>query len=127
MKILILAVWAAAAFAQGPDIEQIMSRVGRNQATAQDLRKNFTYHQKQLLRLNRGNHKLAREERREYDDTPDVRGIKKELTRFDAQYEYHGKAVAYDRPGYHYKDVDIDGNLINEMSEDMTNDRNSRD
>ena len=127
MKILILAVWAAAAFAQGPDIEQIMSRVGRNQATAQDLRKNFTYHQKQLLRMNRGNHRLAREERREYDVTPDVRGIKKELTRFDAQYEYKGKTVAYDRPGYHFKDIDIDGELINEMSEDMTNDRNSRD
>jgi hypothetical protein len=127
MKILAMAIWAAAAFAQGPDIEQIMSRVGRNQATAQDLRKNFTYHQKQLLRMNRGNHKLAREERREYDVTPAVRGIKKELTRFDAQYEYKGKAVIYDRPGYRYKDVDIDGELINEMSENMTNDRNSRD
>src|SRR5437588_5366358 len=78
MKIPILAFWAASlacAFAdgeQGPDIEQIMSRLGRNQAKAQDLRKDFTYHQKQLLRMNRGNHKLSREERREYDVTPDV-------------------------------------------------------
>src|SRR5471030_2049734 len=127
MKILVLAVWAAAAFAQGPDIEMIMSRVGRNQAAAGDLRKNFTYHQKQLLRMYRGNRKVAREERREYDVTPDLRSIKKELTRFDAYYEYKGKTVAYDRPGYHYKGVDIDGELMNDMSEDMTNDRNSRD
>jgi hypothetical protein len=127
MKIPILAVWVAVAFAQGPDIEQIMSRVGRNQAKAQDLRKNFTYHQKQLLRMNRGNHKLAREERREYDVAPDVRGIKKELTRFEGKYDYKGKTVAYDRPGYHYKDVDIDGEILNGMSDDMCNDRNSRD
>ena len=127
MKILFLTVFTAAAFAQGPEIEQIMSRVGRNQAKAQDLRQNFTYRQKQLLRMNRGNHKLAREERREYEVTPGVRGVKKELIRFEGKYDYKGKPVAYDRPGYRYKDVDLDGELINEMSEDMTNDKNSRD
>src|SRR5437879_1471365 len=101
MKILYLTVCATAAtFAQGPDIEQIMSRVGRSQAKAQDLRQNFTYRQKQLLRMNRGNHKLAREERREYEVTPGVRGIKKELIRFEGKYDYKGKPVAYDRPGY---------------------------
>jgi len=133
MKTLFLAVLTGAAFAQAPefeqmpDIEQIMSRVGRNQAKSQDLRKNFTYHQKQLLRMNYGNHKLARQEKREYDVTPDVRGVKKELTRFEGRYPYKGKEVPYDRPGYHYKSVDIDGDLINSMSEDMTNDKNSRD
>ena len=129
MNTQILVVWAAVgvAFAQTPDIEQIMSRVGRNQGQAQDLRKSFTYHQKQLLRMNRGNHKLAREERREYEVTPGVRGVKKELIRFEGKYDYKGKPVAYDRPGYRYKDVDLDGELINEMSEEMTNDQNSRD
>ena len=137
MKILFLAVLTGAAFAQAPenqaphnqapDIEQIMARVGRNQAKALDLRKDFTYHQKQLLRMNYGNRKLAREEKREYDVTPDVRGVKKELTKFEGHYPYKGKAVLYDRPGYHYKGLDIDGDLIDSMSEDMTNDKNSRD
>jgi hypothetical protein len=137
VKILFLAVLTGTAFAQPPgiptpdiqppDIEQIMSRVGRNQAKTQDLRKNFTYHQKQLLRMNYSNHKLAREEKREYDVTPDVRGVKKELTKFEGHYPYKGKAVLYDRPGYHYKGVDIDGDLIDSMSEEMTNDRKSRD
>jgi hypothetical protein len=126
-KIVFLAAFTGAAFAQAPDIEQIMSRVGRNQAKAQDLRKDFTYHQKQLLRMNYSNHKLAREERREYDVTPDVRGVKKELTKFEGHYGYKGNTVPYDRPEYHYKGLDIDADLINSMSEDMTNDKNSRD
>ena len=127
MKILFLAVLTGAALAQPPDIEQIMSRVGRNQAKAQDLRKEFTYHQKQLLRMNYGSHRLAREEQREYDVTPQARGVKKELTKFQGLYPYKGKTVPYDRPGYHYKGLDIDADLINSMSEDMTNDKDSRD
>lgn len=127
MKILLAALCTATAFAQPPDIEQIMSRVGRNQAKAQDLRKDFTYRQKQLLRMNFSNHKLARQEKREYDVTPHVRSIKKELTKFEGQYAYRGKTVPYDRPGYHYKDLDIDGELMESMSKDMTDDRDSRD
>src|ERR1051326_6654004 len=127
MKILLAAFWSVAAFAQPPDIEQIMSRVGRNQAKAQDLRKDFTYHQKQFLRMNFSNHKLARQEKREYDVIPGVRNIKKELTSFEGLYAYKGKTVSYDRPGYHYKDLDIDGELIDSMSHDMTDDKNSRD
>lgn len=127
MKISLLILLSGAAVAQPPDIEQIMSRVGRNQAKAQELRKNYTYHQKQLLRMSYANHKLARQEKREYDVAPDFRGIKKELTKFEGQYGYKGKTVVYDRPKYHYKDLDIDGDLIDEMSEDMTNDKNSRD
>src|SRR5258708_40041339 len=103
MKILLLAALTGAAFAQTPDIEQIMSRVGRNQAKAQDLRKDFTYHQKQLLRMSYSNHKLAREERREHDVTPNVRGIKKELTKVQGQYGNKGKPVGYDPAGHHYK------------------------
>jgi len=127
MNFLILAAFTGAAFAQPPDIGEIMSRVGRNQAKAQDLRKNFTYHQKQLLRMNYSNHKLAREEKREYDVAPDVRSVKKELTKFEGYYGYHGKTVPYDRPGYKYKDLDIDGDLINDMSEDMMGHHDSRD
>ena len=127
MKILLLAATLGCAWAQPPDIEQIMSRVARNQAKSQDLRKFYVYNQKQLLRMVCGNGKIAREEHREYLITPKERGIKKELTRFDGKYERHGEYIAYDKPGYEYKDVDIDGELINDMSNDMTNDGSSRD
>ena len=122
-----LAILAAAAAAQTPDVRTIMENVGRNQAQAVALRQEFTFHQKQLLKMNRGNGKVAREEHREYDITPGSHGVAKELLRFEGKYEYKGKYVTYDRPGYNYKDMDIDGDLIDDLSDDMTNDKNSRD
>jgi hypothetical protein len=126
-----LVVFAAAVSccwgAETPDIASIMSRVAINQAKSQDLRQLYVYNQKQLLRLVRGGGKIAREERREYVITPKHRGVHKELTHFEGKYESHGKYFSYDKPGYEYKSVDIDGELINDMSNDMTDDHRSRD
>jgi len=132
MKLLILTFAAAAAIAiaQPPgvtqSVTQIMARVAENQSQAREQRKNWVYHQKQRLRFLRGNGKVAREEHREYAVVPDVRGLKKDLTRFDGKYETGGKYISYDKPGYTYKEMDIDGELIDEMSNEMTTD-NSRD
>ncbi len=127
MKLLFLFAACGCALAQPPDIDQIMSRVGRNQAKSQDARKDWIYNQKQLLRMIRGNGKLAREEHREYAIAPKVRGIHKQLTSFAGKYGDHGREVAYDKPKYQYKGLDIDGELLDDMSNDMTNDENSRD
>jgi hypothetical protein len=127
MKVLLIVAAAGCALAQPPDVSQIMSRVAINQARSQDMRKSYVYNQKQLLRMVRGGGRIAREEHREYTITPQDRGVHKELTRFDGKYEQHGKYIAYDHPGYQYKNVDIDGEIIDDMSKDMTDDRNSRD
>jgi len=128
MKVIaILAALSAVAGAQTPDVQTIMEKVGRNQAQAVDQRKEFTFHQKQLLRMHRGNGKIAREEHREYEVTPATHGVKKELAHFDGRYEHKGKYVSYDRPGYNYKDMDIDGDLIDDLSNDLTDDNKSRD
>jgi hypothetical protein len=124
MKILLLAATLGYASAQttgpAPDIAQIMSQVASNQAKSQDQRREWVYTQKQLLRMQRGNGKLAREEHREYAITPRKLRTQKELVHFEGKYESHGKYTAYDKPGYEYKGIDIDGDLINSMSEDMT-------
>ena len=132
MKLLaIAAIWASFAVAQPvsapTDIAGIMALVGANQERSSELRKEFTFHQKQLLRMNRGNGRIAREEKREYEVSPAPHGISKELARFEGRYEYKGNYVAYDRPGYTYKEIDIDGELIDELSKDMTDDQHSRD
>ena len=128
MKLLAaFAALATAAAAQTPDVGQIMARVARNQTQSQEARKQYTYQQKQLLRMNRGNGKLAREERREYNVSPTPDGFQKELSHFEGKYESNGRLVPYDRPGYEYKGLDIDGDLINDFSEDMTNAKHSRD
>lgn len=128
MKLLAIAVMAGvAAMAQTPDVAAIMARVGENQTRASELRRQYTFHQKQLLRMNRGNGKVAREEHREYDVTPGADRASKRLVAFDGRYQYKGKYVAYDRPGYTYKDMDIDGELIDDLSNDLTDDHHSRD
>jgi hypothetical protein len=126
MKLLAVAV-AVTGISYGADVAQIMARVGENQDRASDLRKEFIFHQKQLLRMNRGNGKVAREEKREYQVSPGAKHTEKELTRFEGRYEYKGKYVAYDRPGYTYKEMDIDGELIDDLSNDLTGDHHSRD
>jgi hypothetical protein len=128
MRLAVIAiVFTAAAAAQTLDVADIMARVGANQAASQELRRQYTYRQKQLLRMHRGNGKVAREEHREYTVSPSPTGNAKELAYFDGRYDYRGKYVSYDRPGYQYKDMDIDGDLIDDLSDDMINDKRSRD
>ena len=128
MKLLILAGAVAGLLAaQTPDVNSIMSQVGINQAKSREERAQWIYQQKQLLRMVRGSGKIAREEHREYLVLPDRRGVKKELTKFDGKYAQHGTYLSYDKPGYHYKGLDLDGDLIGEMSEDMTNEKDSVD
>jgi len=127
MKLLAVAAMAGCAVAQTPDVDDIMSRVAINQAKALEMRTQFVYTQKQLLRMVRSNGKLAREERREYVVTPKIRGVKKELTRFEGKYEEHGSHISFDRPGYEHGKMDLDGDLLEAMSKDMTNACRSQD
>ena len=113
--------------AADPTAADIMAKVAANQERAQQARSEFVYQQNLLVRLRRGNHKLAREERREYSVAPTPNGAGKTLTRFSGKYEHKGKLVEYDKPHYEYKEMDIDGDLISDLADDMTNDGKSRD
>jgi hypothetical protein len=119
MKPILLSLIAVAALAETPDVAAIMARVAENQTAALEKRKDWVFHQKQLLRLHRGNGKLAREERREYAVMPQAKGVEKELTRLEGKYEHKGKYVAYDQPGFSYRDMDIDSDVVNDLSNDM--------
>jgi len=113
--------------AQQLTVGQIMARVAENQARAQKMRRDYVYNQKVLARFTRRNGKLAREEKLEYVVTPTPGGIQKKLVHFAGRYERHGKAIAYNKHGEHYKNVDIDGDLIASMVDDMTSDKDSKD
>src|SRR5438067_11225440 len=106
MKILFLTLAAGCAWGQAPEIDEIMRRVALNQAKSQDLRTSYIYNQKQVLKMIRGNKKVAREEHREYTIMPKLRGLDRELVRFDGRYQDKGKYVSYDKPGYQYKALD---------------------
>jgi hypothetical protein len=123
------ALLAAIAAAQsGPvDVARIMQRVGSNQQSASDARRSYVYRQEQLLRMRRAGGRLAREERREYVVTPAQDSFDKQLAKFAGKYEVKGRYVEYDQPDYKYKGLDIDGDLIHDMANDMMNDQKSRD
>ena len=127
MKFLILAAAATAAWAQPPSVDQIMSRVALNQAKSQDLRTSYLYKQKQVLKAVRGNGKVAREEHREYQIVPKLRGNTRTLVSFDGKYQLHGQFMPYSQPRYQYKGTDIDGQLLDSFSHDMMHDGKAKD
>src|SRR5271154_885684 len=116
-----------AALAQDPSVDQIMARVAENQARAQDLRRAYIYNQKVVARFHRTNGKLAREEKLEYVVTPGPSGIEKKLAHFEGKYEQKGQFISYGEPGKQNKNLDIDGDLIQDMVNDMTGDKEAKD
>ena len=116
--------------AAGPmrdSVQEIMAKVAENQDRAQEIRSAFVYNQTLLLRFKRGNGKLAREELREYTVTPTSTGTNKQLSNFRGVYENKGNLVKYEEPGHKYKDLDIDGELIDELAKELANEKKSRD
>lgn len=127
LAIIFTPILAGFALAQTPDVDGIMSQVGINQAKAQELRYLYVYDQKQLLRFVRPSGKIAREEKREYVVTPRLHQVHKDLVHFEGRYYDHGQFVSFDKPGYEHKGIDIDADLLDSMSKDMTDDHESPD
>jgi hypothetical protein len=125
----VILILAAAAIAQAADLtaEEIMARVAANQERSLEARKNWTYQQSVLTRLNRANGKLAREEDKEYVVAPTPKGFEKNLVRFSGKYERKGEIIQYDKPGHTYKEMDIDGELADEIADDLMSDKSGKD
>ena len=118
---------ASAAWSAQDSAESIMQKVAANQDRAVQARSGFLYHQSVLVRLKRGNGQLAREESSEYDVSPTPTGTKKERTAFLGKTMEHGKVVEYSTPGQERMTIDIDGSLIADLPDDLTNDKRARD
>lgn len=128
VKLLILVVATTGCLAaQSPDVNSIMAQVATNQAKSREQRAQWIFAQHQLLRMVRSGGRIAREEHREYLVLPDRRGIKKQLTHFDGRYAIHGAYLSYAQPGYRYKGLDLDGDLIEGLSNGLTDDKQSVD
>lgn len=106
---------------------EIMQRLGWNQTQAAELRKQIVYEQSVLSRMHRGNNKLARECAYEFIVTPKERSTEKKRTSFKGKFEKDGQIFEYDDPEFEYKSVDIDGQILDELTGDFTNDGDSRD
>ncbi|MBM3812626.1 MAG: hypothetical protein FJW20_13445 [Acidimicrobiia bacterium] len=70
---------------------------------------------------------MTRRERREYMVLPSANRTEKRLTAFEGEYRKGGKLIPYSEPGFTYKGMDIDGKVINDLTEDLVNERESMD
>ena len=105
----------------------IMLRVAMNQDRSQEMRTAFVYHQNVMVRLQRKNGKLAREEYAEFTVTPSAKGASREQTVFHGKYVDHGKEVPFEKSGFEHKGIDIDADFAKSLLEDFGNDKDSRD
>lgn len=110
-----------------PSLEQILRRLAENQDRASDARKSIVYRQDTWVRLIQTDGKLSREEKRRYTVTPTETGTTKKLDKFEGRYRKGGKILTYEAPDFQYKDTDIDGDLIEDLTDDLINDQKSRD
>ena len=122
----ILAVLTSTAVPRS-EVAGIMVRVAVNQESARDARANYVYRQEQTIRMRRPGGKVAREQHAEYVVTPGKQGAEKKLEKLEGKYQFKGQYVTYDQPGYVYRDLDIDGDLIRDMADDMMNDKKTQD
>ncbi len=104
-----------------------MAKVAENQTRAEAARAGFVYRQQVLVRLQRSDGKLAREEDREYSVTPQPVGVKREMVHFTGKYGLNGKEIPFAEPGAKYKDNDVDANIAKNLADDFGNDEKSRD
>ncbi len=104
-----------------------MWKVAWNQGRAQDARRSFRYRQRVVIRFHGARNRLLREEVSEFLIEPLPRAIRKERIHFRGTYRRGGRMIPYFQPHYQYKDLDIDGDLISELAEELTNDPDARD
>lgn len=108
-------------------IGEILARVADNQDRAEQARTRIVYQQSVRTRLLRGGGKLAREEKRYYTATPTEKSTEKQLDKVEGLYEKGGKLHPYSDPKFRHKGLDLDGELAESLTDDLVNDKKSRD
>ena len=109
------------------DAAQIMAKVAANVENATEARRQYVYHQRVRSSLVRASGQVSRKEKREYEVIPGEKNTEKKLVTFAGEYRKGKEMIPYSTPGYTYKDVDIDGELIDEITNDLVNEKGSRD
>lgn len=113
--------------AQEPSLADILAKLADNQERADQARSAVVYRQETRMKLLRGKGKISREDHRIYTVTPNEKGTKKHLDLFEGQYEKDGKLLPYAAPDFRHKGLDLDGELMEGLYDDLVNDEKSRD
>jgi hypothetical protein len=109
------------------DAAAIMAKVAANVENAAEARRQYVYHQQVRSSLVRTNGVVARREKREYSVIPGEKSTEKKLVAFEGQYRKGKELIPYTEPGYQYKGVDIDGELIDDLTKSLVDEKDSKD
>lgn len=98
-----------------------MARVAANQDRAESLRAEYVYRQHVHISMRKPGGKLLREEDADYEVVPDPSGLKKERKSISGRYWHKGAYHSF--TGEPIPNTDsLDGDLINDLRDDLTND-----
>jgi hypothetical protein len=123
----VLAVSAAASSEPVPDPRLVMERVAANVEATTEARRQYVYHQTVRSSLVRTNGQVSRKEKREYTVLPSEKGTEKRLVVFAGEYRKGKDLLPYTKPDFQYKEMDIDGELIEELTDELVDDKESHD
>jgi len=105
-----------------PTADSIMARVAANQDRSEELRKQYVYRQHTHIISHKTKGRLLREETADYDVVPTPDGTQKELKLLKGRYWNKGKYESFQ--GEPVPEADsLDGNLIHDFREDLSNDK----
>jgi hypothetical protein len=130
LRLALLTICPLAVFAQTaplPEVDEVLRRLAENQEKAVSARQSIVYTQETRTRLMRGGSTLAREEKRRYTVVPTATSTEKKLDYFEGNYRKNGRLFPYTDPKFRQKDMDIDGEVVEHMTDNLVNDKESRD
>jgi len=104
-----------------------MAKVSDRMERAAEARKQYIYHQKIRSSLTRSNGQPARREAREYSVFPTEKGTEKKIVSFHGEYRKGKRMIVYPQPEPHHNDEGLDAELLSDLTEDLVNDKQSRD
>lgn len=97
----------------------ILQAVQQQQADGDEQRKRWNFDQQVLVRMMRGNGKLAREELRQYRVRPTAKEQQRDLTSLQGKVAIKREIYPYSDPEYRTGDIDLDGELTQGFAEEM--------
>jgi len=105
----------------------IMAKVVANVEKAADSRRQFLYHQAVTTNLVRPNGQISRKENRQYEVFPSENATEKKLISLRGEARQGKTVTTYGEAGYKKKNLDIDGDLMRDLTSDLVDEKKSRD
>lgn len=111
-----------------PNPLMIMEKMAAKLEASVEARRQYIYKQRVNARLVRTNGQIARAEKREYTATPGPDRTEKTLVSLAGEYHKSKKEmIRYEKPGFEKGGMDIDGGLMDDLIDDLANNKKSRD